>query len=177
LVFDEIQTGMGRTGSLFAFNQYMVSPDVLLLGKSLGAGLPLAALISDPAILKSFSHPMGLRYISTFGGNPLSCAAGLAGLKIVLAKNLSERAHIMGKEFKDQLEKLPFVKEIRQIGLFMALELKEPFIVWPVIQQLYEEGILVEGFLFCHNAIRITPPLVLESEHIGKAMEAFSKIG
>jgi acetylornithine/succinyldiaminopimelate/putrescine aminotransferase len=121
LIFDEIQTGMGRTGSMWAFEQENVVPDILLLAKAFGGGLPLGAFISSPEIMSALSHNPILGHMTTFGGHPLSCAASLEALQIVLDDQLQDRAIALGDLFKAKLKPHPALQEIRGRGLMLAL--------------------------------------------------------
>jgi len=161
LAFDEIQTGMGRTGSLFAFQQAGVLPDILLLGKALGGGLPLAALISRPEILSTFAHQPALGYITTFGGHPLSCAAGLAHLRALVGEPVLEGVDRRNQIVREELRS-PKIRHIRAAGLLIAVELEHSDQVSALIQKAFENQILLEGFLFCRTAVRIAPPLNIE---------------
>ncbi len=161
LAFDEIQTGLGRTGSLFAFQQSGVVPDILLSGKALGGGLPLAALISRPEILSSFAHSPALGYISTFGGNPLCCASGLAHLKALTGGQILQGVALRKQIILDQL-KSPRIQNIRAAGLLVAAELENSEMVSALVQRALENQILLEGFLFGRNAFRIAPPLNID---------------
>jgi acetylornithine/succinyldiaminopimelate/putrescine aminotransferase len=164
LIFDEIQTGIGRCGKFFAFQNYQVIPDLLLCGKALGAGLPLSGLICDRSLMNHFHKSTALGYISTFGGNPLCCAAGFAGLKFLMQNQIIDRVHKIAKTFIELLHH-PQITEIRHSGLLMAIELKNPRQLMTLIQELYRQKILVEGFLFNSNSLRIAPPLIIsESE-------------
>lgn len=165
LVFDEIQTGFGRTGSLFAFQEYNVIPDILLLAKSLGGGLPLGAFISSGEIMSALTNNPGLGHITTFGGHPLSCAAGLAALEVLLAGRLIDE--VMEKEqlIRNHLSSAS-VKEIRSKGLLLAVQLHNHEQVKKIIAKALEEGIILDWFLFCDSALRITPPLIITREQL-----------
>jgi acetylornithine/succinyldiaminopimelate/putrescine aminotransferase len=168
LAFDEIQTGLGRTGSLFAFQQAGVVPDILLSGKALGGGLPLAALISRPEILSSFAQSPALGYITTFGGNPLCCAAGLAHLRALtgdpVIPGVAHRRDIVLEQMKSER-----IREVRAAGLLVAVELERSDLVSALVQKAFENQILIEGFLFCRNAFRIAPPLNVDPGVLGSA--------
>ncbi len=168
LIFDEIQTGFGRTGNLFAFQKYNIAPDILLLGKALGSGLPLSALVGPQHLIHQFSNNPSLGYISTFGGNPLCCSVALAGLKVLLEENLTEKCNFASNQFVQKL-KHPKIKEIRAEGLLIAIDFLDSELVWGLIQTLYKNKILVESFLFDHGSLRISPPLIINQEEIDKA--------
>ncbi len=158
LIFDEIQTGLGRTGSLFAFQKTSVCPDILLSGKALGGGMPLAALITSKQLLVHFMRQPALSYISTFGGHPVSCAAGHASLKVLFEEKILEEVELR-KELMIKILSAPTIFEIRCAGLLMAIDFKNESLVWTLINRLYHKNILVESFLFCPGALRIAPPL------------------
>lgn len=170
LVFDEIQSGIGRTGKLFAFQHYDVVPDVLLSGKALGAGMPLAAMICNRELMSCFNKQLPLGYITTFGGHPVSCAAGLAGLKYLIEEKLMDSVEEKAELIKKNLTH-PLIKEIRNKGLLMAVELDSPETVLQWIRNLYDKKILAESFLFCANAMRIAPPLSISQTEIKAVCE------
>jgi acetylornithine/succinyldiaminopimelate/putrescine aminotransferase len=160
LIFDEIQTGMGRTGSMWAFEQENVVPDILLLAKAFGGGLPLGAFISSPEIMSALSHNPILGHMTTFGGHPLSCAASLEALQIVLDDQLQDRAIALGDLFKAKLKPHPALHEIRGRGLMLALELKNQDHLLPAVKACRANGLLVDWFLFNDRSIRLAPPLI-----------------
>lgn len=174
LIFDEIQTGMGRTGSLFAFEHYDVIPDILLLAKGFGAGMPLGAFISSRNIMQSLTHDPVLGHITTFGGHPVSCAASLAGAlelkKGTILKDVGHKERI----FKDMLIH-PAIKEIRAKGLFMALEFESQELNFKVIQNCVQEGLITDWFLFAPHCLRIAPPLIINEEEIAIACSMIIK--
>ncbi len=159
LAFDEIQTGFGRTGKIFAFEHYGIAPDVLLLGKAMGGGLPLAAVVSSRDIMRAFGLEHPLAYISTFGGNPVSCAAGMAAFQYLITEQLPNQAAEKAGALSALFSKDPGIDGVRYLGLMMALDLPKGVGLWTVIQKLYEEKILVEGYLFSPQSLRVTPPL------------------
>lgn len=168
LIFDEIQTGFGRTGTLFAFEQLNVQPDIILLAKALGGGLPLGAFIASAQIMSVLTHAPALGHITTFGGHPLSCAAALAHLKELVDTKIYVTAPEKEKLFRKLLVH-PAIKEIRSAGLLMAVELGSASLVHKVIARALDSGVLLDWFLFCDTAIRIAPPLVITEEEIETA--------
>ena len=152
MILDEIQTGMGRTGSLWAFEQEGVVPDILLLAKALGGGLPLGAFISSRDKMHVLSHDPILGHLTTFGGHPLSCAASLAALEIILEEHLPENAAKQGKRIKDQLKDHPAIREVRGRGLMMAIELKDPNRLMSAVKDCRQEGLLVDCALSLRRA-------------------------
>lgn len=172
LIFDEIQTGMGRTGEMFAFQKYKVVPDVLLLAKAFGGGMPLGAFISSKDIMSCLSKNPILGHITTFGGHPVSCAASLAAMDILQEEALVQQVQNKEVLFKEKLAKHPAVREFRSSGLIMALELGSFELVEKTIKSCLQQGVITDWFLFCNTAVRIAPPLVISEEEIDLACEA-----
>lgn len=168
LIFDEIQTGFGRTGKLFAFKHYGISPDILLLGKALGGGLPLGAFIANRRIMSLLSDNPALGHITTFGGHPLSCAAGHAALSHLTKSRLINSVAKKEKLFKSLL-KHKAIKEIRGKGLMLALQFESEELCKKAIEICLKNGIIVDWFLFCPSAMRICPPLIITEKEIKQA--------
>ena len=168
LVLDEIQVGFGRTGSLWGFTQYGVTPDILLLGKALGGGLPLGAFIADRNTMATLTDRPVLGHITTFGGHPLSCAAGLASMKVLLEE--SWVAAVAGKEklFR-QLLVHPAIREVRSAGLLIAVEFESYEQNKRIIDACIANGLLTDWFLFAPQCMRIAPPLTITEEEIRRA--------
>jgi acetylornithine/succinyldiaminopimelate/putrescine aminotransferase len=163
LVFDECQTGLGRTGHLFGFQKYQVTPDILMLGKSLGGGLPLGAFIASKEMMSLLTYHPVLGHITTFGGHPLSCAAGLAGFKFI-TDNLAS-FDIEGKSLKIKEWLVKMIGDeipIRNAGLLIAAEVGNFDKVIQVVKSFYDKKILTDWFLFNNTSIRIAPPLNLD---------------
>lgn len=170
LILDEIQVGCGRTGSLFAFEQYGVVPDVLLLAKGFGGGMPLGAFIASPEIMSCLSHDPILGHITTFGGHPVCCAAALASLQILTQEQgLISSVQAKAEYIAQYLGQHPKVRAIRYAGLLMALQLDSFEQVWAVIQKGLELGIVVDWFLFNNTAVRLAPPLVISQTELEQA--------
>jgi acetylornithine/N-succinyldiaminopimelate aminotransferase len=168
LVADEIQSGFYRSGTLWAFEQFNIVPDILLLGKALGGGLPLGAMITDKKIMDLFTANPVLGHITTFGGHPLSCAAGKASFEILLTDVNS--IMIQQKEMLfNNLLKHPLIKEIHAAGLWMALEFDSFETNKKVIDYCIAHGVLTDWFLFAPQCLRISPPLFISEEEIRKA--------
>ncbi|MFA6126021.1 MAG: aminotransferase class III-fold pyridoxal phosphate-dependent enzyme [Bacteroidales bacterium] len=165
LLFDEIQTGFGRTGTLFAFEDTGIVPDILLLAKALGGGMPLGAFIASSDIMHSLTHHPALGHITTFGGHPVSCAAGLASLRIILERKLHLRALVMEKLVRKNLVHHSIL-EIRGKGLLLAAKLDSPDRVTRFFDLSLRNGLLFDYFLFCNDSIRIAPPLVITEQEI-----------
>ncbi len=170
LIFDEIQAGYGRTGSFFAFEQYDVVPDVLLLAKGMGGGMPIGAFVANQQVMKVFSNNPLLGHITTFGGHPVSCAAALATLKFIKSSNIIDSVKKKEQLF---LEKLVHseIRQIRSAGLWLAVELDSFEKVQKVIKVCLEKGLITDWFLFNDRSIRIAPPLIITEEEIEKACE------
>ena len=166
LILDEIQTGMGRTGSMWAFQQEEVIPDILLLAKAFGGGLPLGAFISSQKIMKVLSHDPILGHLTTFGGHPLSCAAGLEAINILEENHLPARAVSLERIIRKKLEHHRALREVRGRGLMLALELKNPDNLFPAVKACRNEGLLVDWFLFNNRSLRFAPPLIISEEEV-----------
>lgn len=168
LVLDEIQCGFGRIGSLWAFEQEAVTPDILLLGKALGGGMPLGAFIASQDKMKSLTENPVLGHITTFGGHPVSCAAGLAAMQVLLEGKLVDAVAEKAALFQEKL-KHPAIKTIRHRGLMMALELESSEQVLTVINRGLELGVFADWFLFAPHCIRLAPPLTISKAEIEEA--------
>lgn len=166
LIFDEIQVGMGRTGEMFAMQKYGVTPDIVCLAKALGGGMPLGAFVSSQEIMSTLTHNPVLGHITTFGGHPVCCAAGLAAMKFLQDNKIVEDVERKGALYEELLKDHPAVKEIRRAGLLLAIELGESEKLYKIMDLFIEEGILSDWFLFCDTAFRISAPLVISDEEI-----------
>jgi acetylornithine/N-succinyldiaminopimelate aminotransferase len=175
LIFDEIQTGFGRLGHLFAIDRFNVVPDILLLAKALGGGMPLGVFISSSEIMSSFITNPSLGHITTFGGHPVSCAAGLASLNVILEEKLSEAAVFKSEVFRKEL-KHPLIEEVRGEGLFLAVKVTDPSCIHYIIAHAPDYGLVLDYFLFCDNAFRIAPPLIITAEEITQACTMLKKL-
>lgn len=153
LIFDEIQVGFGRCGSLFAYQRYNVTPDILVLAKALGGGMPLGAFISSNEIMQSLTHSPVLGHISTFAGHPVCCAAGLAALDYLIEHRLELNAEKAGALFEELLSSHPAVVEIRRSGLLLAVELGNSEKMYAMVKLMTENGYLTDWFLFCDTAL------------------------
>lgn len=170
LIFDEIQTGFGRCGNLFAMNKIGVTPDVVLLGKALGGGMPLGAFVADKKIMDAFSTNPVLGHITTFGGHPVSCAAGLESLNIILElfqnrPNFVEENKIL---FEENLQH-PAIKKVAAYGLLIAVHFENYDTNKKIIDQCIVNGAFTDWFLFADNALRIAPPLTISETEIKEA--------
>ena len=169
LIFDEIQTGMGRTGKLFAFEHADITPDILLLAKAFGGGMPLGAFITSQEIMHVLTHNPVLGHITTFGGHPVSCAAALANMNIITESKLWLETEEKSQRFENLLSKHQSVAEIRHQGLMIAVELNDSEKVQKLISEALKNGVLTDWFLFCDTAFRIAPPLTISLQEIEKA--------
>jgi len=165
LIFDEIQTGFGRMGQMFATDRFKVVPDILLLAKALGGGMPLGAFISSREIMSSFTSGPPLGHITTFGGHPVCCAAGLASMKVLTEEKLVDSCQSKSLVFRKHLTH-DQIREIRGEGLFLAVRLAHPDYLRYVITKAPDFGLVLDYFLFCNDAFRITPPLTISVEEI-----------
>jgi acetylornithine/succinyldiaminopimelate/putrescine aminotransferase len=170
LIFDEIQSGFGRTGTLFAFEQYGVVPDILLTGKALGAGLPLGAFISSPAMMGTLTYAPVLGHITTFGGNPVACAAGKAGLEVLLESDWMEAVKAKEKYLVDAFIH-PAIINKQHKGLWMSLQFATPEITKKIAANCVANGVITDWFLFAEDRIRIAPPLSITMEELKVAVQ------
>jgi acetylornithine/N-succinyldiaminopimelate aminotransferase len=168
LVLDEIQCGFGRNGTIWAFEQFEIVPDILLLGKALGGGMPLGAFIADKKIMDALSYNPVLGHINTFGGHPVCCAAGLAAFNVLLDEKLIDGVK-KKEEFFISLLHHPKIKAVRSCGLMMAVEFEDFALNKKVIDALIVAGVFTDWFLFAANCLRIVPPLIISDEEITEA--------
>ncbi len=174
LIMDEIQCGFGRTGKLWAFEHYSVVPDILLLGKALGGGMPLGAFVAAHSTMQLFTHQPVLGHITTFGGHPVSCAAGMAAMQVLLQDGIVGTVAEKEKLFR-QLLVHQAIKSVRSKGLLMAVELENQQTVLDTLQRCLQNGLFSDWFLFAANCIRIAPPLTITEDEIRKAVSIFLK--
>lgn len=175
LIFDEIQTGFGRLGHMFAIDRFGVVPDILLLAKALGGGMPLGAFISSGEKMSALVTNPSLGHITTFGGHPVCCAAGLASLNVIIEEKLAEKCVSKSILFKKHLTH-PLISEVRGEGLFLAVQLSDPSYIQYVIAHAPEFGLVLDYFLFCNNAFRIAPPLIISEDEITLACNQLNKL-
>lgn len=168
LIFDEIQTGFGRTGKLFAFEHFGIVPDILMLAKGIGGGMPLGAFVAPKEIMDVIKDNPMLGHITTFGGHPVSCAAALASLQVIkdekLVEGVAERVALFRKELDH-----PKIKEIRGLGLMMCLQVDNFDQVYNVSKYCAEHGVMIDWYLHCETALRVAPPLTISKEEILEA--------
>ncbi len=175
LIFDEIQCGFGRNGTLWAFEQFDAVPDILLLGKALGGGMPLGAFVANKEMMDSFTHDPVLGHITTFGGHPVCCAAGLAAFNVLLDEKLIEKAAEKGKLFVSLLDNKK-IKSVRSRGLMIAVEFESFEFNKKIIDALIAEGIFTDWFLFAAECLRIAPPLTIDEEEIKIACQKINQV-
>jgi len=179
LIFDEIQTGIGRTGKMFAFEHYNIVPDILTSAKALGGGLPIGTFISSYEIMQTLTHDPMLGHITTFGGNPVSCAAALATLNVIEDEKLLDEVEKKGLLFENLLLHKQ-VKEIRRKGLMFAVEFESDEQVYKIVKYCLDHGLICFWFLSCPNSFRIAPPLTISKEEVKEAckiiQEAFDSL-
>ncbi len=168
LVLDEIQAGFGRTGSLWAFEQFDIVPDILLLGKALGGGLPLGAFVASQSMMNQLAVQPVLGHITTFGGHPLSCAAGLAGFNVLIKEQLFQQAKEKAALFTSLLQHHR-IKHVRTFGLLIAVEFDSYEENKKIIDACIERGVFTDWFLFASHCMRIAPPLTINETEIRKA--------
>lgn len=176
LIFDEVQTGFGRSGSMFAFETIGVKPDILVIAKAMGGGLPLGAFVSQKEIMNCFTENPVLGHITTFGGHPVCCAAGLASLRIIRDEQLYKTVENKGKLYMSILPSLPHVQEVRQSGLMIAVDFKDRDLNFMVVKKLLEAGMLTDWFLFCDTALRLSPPLIINEKEIEKSCKILKSV-
>lgn len=166
LIFDEIQTGFGRTGEYFAFQKYGVTPDILVLAKALGGGMPLGAFVASNEMMATLQTNPPLGHITTFGGHPVCCAAGLAALNFLENSGLVAEVERKGLLFEKSLAGHPAIRGIRRSGLLLAIQMDSEKVVQSVVRDFVEAGLLPDTFLWCESAFRIAPPLIITDEQI-----------
>ena len=170
LILDEIQAGFGRTGKLWGFEEYEIVPDILMLGKALGGGLPLGAFISSKKRMDAFTENPVLGNISTFGGHPLSCAAGLASFRVLFKESLVTQVAEKEKRFRQALAH-PHIKDVRSAGLLIAVEFESAETCKRIVDKCIRDGVLTDWFLFAPHCLRIAPPLTVSTEEIDRICE------
>ena len=170
LILDEIQAGFGRTGTLWAFEQFNIVPDILLLGKALGGGMPLGAFIADKELMKQLSFNPILGHITTFGGHPVSCAAGKAAFEVLLESNCINE--VKNKEaFLVSCLAHPSIKRINHFGLWASLQFNSAETAQSIIHDCVKKGCITDWFLFAPDCLRIAPPLIIRESEIKDACD------
>lgn len=176
LILDEIQVGMGRTGKLWAFEHFGITPDVLLLAKAFGAGMPLGAFVSSSEIMECLTDNPVLGHITTFGGHPVCCAAALAGLNELTNQNnnIVSNVEFLGSILTQNLKHAK-IQEIRGQGLFRSIDLGSELLNKKAIQLCLEKGLITDWFLFCDSALRVAPPLIISENELYKSIEIITE--
>jgi len=176
LIFDEIQTGFGRTGPLFAFEHFNVIPDILTIAKGMGGGMPIGGFISSKEKMALLRNNPMLGHITTFGGHPVCCAAALANIQVIEEENLLDSVAAKGQLFRELLEKNSLVTEVRQIGLMLAIELDNFETVQKVVRNCLERGVIGFWFISCNNSFRLAPPLTISKIEIREACKIINEV-
>lgn len=171
LVFDEIQCGMGRTGKMFAFENFQVTPDILTLGKALGGGLPIGALVANESLLKEFTHNPMLGHITTFGGNPVVCAAANATLEVMTTEIDFQEIERLGALLETLVSQNDEIKAARRKGMMFAFDMESFERVEKVVQKCLDKGLISFWFLSHPYSFRLSPPLTISEEEIRLAAQ------
>jgi acetylornithine/succinyldiaminopimelate/putrescine aminotransferase len=166
LVLDEIQCGLGRTGKYFAFEHYNIQPDILTLGKSLGGGLPIGALVSNKKLLNTFRDRPSLGHITTFGGHPITCAAAASFCSVLKQEIRLDEVERLGSILENILIEHPAIKSCRRIGMMFAFDMETPELVSKVVHQCLQKGLITFWFLSHPNSFRLSPPLTISENEI-----------
>jgi len=175
LIFDEIQSGFGRSGSLFVFEQFQIQPDILLVAKGMGGGLPIGAFVASHELMNQLTNNPVLGHINTFGGNAVCVAAAQAALEVIVNDKLSARAFEIETIINENL-KHPLIKELRVHGALGAIDFLDEVINMKVIKACIENGIITDWFLFCTTAMRIAPPLIITDEELMLSVKKIKKV-
>ena len=176
LIYDEIQTGLGRTGTLYFFQQYGIVPDILCTAKAFGGGMPLGAFIASNRIMSVLKTNPVLGHSTTFGGHPVCCAAGLAALEYILSERLTEQADAKGALYESLLAGHPLVREIRRTGLLLGVEFGDSELTARIVLRAIDRGLMTEWFLFHDTAMRIAPPLTITDAEIRESCEILLEV-
>lgn len=180
LIFDEVQTGFGRLGEWFAAHYFDVFPDIITVGKAIGSGYPLAGLIAPREILYRFAAEPPFSHITTFGGHPVSCAAGLAGMRVIEEENLLTQAKGIGRLLLEHLREIAKdnvnIRDVRGVGLMIGVEMVSPEKARKAVEQCRENGLILETTLLAENVVRFSPPLTLRKEECLEALAIFKTV-
>ena len=177
LIFDEVLTGFGRTGKLFALEHFGVTPDIIVLAKALGGGLPLGAFCASSSVLSVLAHDPPLGHITTFGGHPLSCAAGLAALEVMEAEALPQRATQIGAGILARLRRIadPRIVAVRGIGLLIGIELVSAELTRQLVERTIAAGVIVNWTLNADRVVRLAPPLTIAESEVDFGLETIER--
>lgn len=171
MIIDEVQTGIGRSGTLFAFEAHDLQPDILVLAKGLGGGMPIGAFVSSKEIMSTFMSNPVLGHITTFGGHPVSASASLACINVILEEELLKEVPSKHNIIRSNFESHPKVREVRGKGLICAIQLESTEFNFAVIKRCIEKGVLTDWFLFCDDSLRIAPPLTISHGELQKGCD------
>lgn len=176
LIFDEIQSGFGRTGKLFAFEHYGTVPDILCIAKGMGGGMPIGAFVASEELMEllNVEHPL-MGHASTFGGHPLSCAASLAALNLIKSPQVLPRVETKGERIRRHLAEIPQVAAVHGKGLFLAAHFADEALTARIQERCMANGLISFWLLFNHRALALTPPLTITEEEIDYGMELFKR--
>ena len=174
LIFDEVLTGFGRTGKLFALEHFGVVPDIIVMAKALGGGLPLGAFCGRDDLIGTLSHDPPLGHITTFGGHPLSCAAGLAALEVIVRERLYERAAVIGAELMRRIAAMRSSKiaAVRGLGLLIGIEFRDPESARRFVAATIARGVIINWTLNAEKVVRLAPPLTIANDEIDFGLDA-----
>jgi len=179
LIFDEVQTGFGRTGKWFACEHSGVIPDILVLAKALGGGMPLGAFLAPPTIMESLAKNPPFSHVTTFGGHPVSCAAAIASIRFIqqnqLLKNADHMWHYLLSHLQEMQKKFPLIQDVRGVGLLIAIEVSSPLQAKKVVDSCFQRGLLIGTFLFNPASIRFTPPLILTPSIAERSLQVLNE--
>jgi acetylornithine/succinyldiaminopimelate/putrescine aminotransferase len=168
LIFDEVQTGFGRTGKWFAFEHFGVEPDILTLAKAMGGGMPVGAFVANKQVMDVLSDHPKLGHITTFGGHPVNCAAAVANIEVLQNSGIIEKVEAKGQLLESLLSHKA-IRQIRRIGLMMAVEFENARTVEKIVRKCLEKGVITFWFLSSVNSFRLAPPLIITEEQISEA--------
>jgi len=171
VIADEIQSGFGRTGSLFAHQKHGLHPDILLIGKAMGGGMPISGVVSSVEIMSCLVKNPALGHITTFGGHPVCCAAAYASLKVLVEEDIIQSVQAKETFIKSKLSVHPIIKEVRSAGLMMAVETTNRKYLKHIVAKALELGVVVDWFLFNNRSFRVAPPLVITMKELKSACD------
>ncbi|MEG1934375.1 MAG: aspartate aminotransferase family protein, partial [Rikenellaceae bacterium] len=171
LIFDEIQTGFGRTGEMFAWQKLGVAPDIICMAKAMGGGMPIGGFAAKAEVMTTLTFNPVLGHITTFGGHPVCAAAGVAAMEYIENNNLTAQIEAKSQLFVDRLSACKGVKEIRRCGLMIAVDFHDEQRRDKVVRRAVEAGVITEGFLFCQTALRVAPPLIITEDEINQCCD------
>ena len=174
LIFDEIQTGFYRTGSLFAFQGFEVVPDIMSLAKAMGGGMPMGAFVSSSEMFEVFKHDPPLNHVTTFGGHPVSCAAAYATLSELLSDDYGAKAKQIEQIVREELTAAG-IEEIRGVGAMLGMELQDRDLTQKVVESCFEKGIILGWTLHSNTLVRLAPPLIIEEDLLRSTLQTINK--